>query len=62
MAVTVRDVAHDDVVALLPLWEDIQRDHPGLSVDALLGRIELSLSDIGFKLFAAWDGDTALHA
>ena len=60
MAVTVRDVAHDDVVALLPLWEDIQRDHPGLSVDALLGRIELSLSDIGFKLFAAWDGDTAL--
>lgn len=60
MAVSVREVVLDDVVGLMPLWEDIQRDHASLTVDALIGRIELSLSDTGFKLYGAWDGDVAL--
>jgi GNAT superfamily N-acetyltransferase len=57
VATTVREAAIDDVVALLPIWDQL----PGTpSVEALLGRIELSLSDNGFKLFVAWEGDAAV--
>jgi GNAT superfamily N-acetyltransferase len=58
MVFSVREAALDDVVTLMPLWDEIQGDVPGLTVAALIGRIELSLSDVGFKLLVAWDGDT----
>lgn len=57
MAITVREAANDDVVALLPMWDELAGAR---SVDSLIGRIELSLSDNGFKLFVAWDGDAAV--
>lgn len=60
MAVSVREAALDDVVALMPLWEDIRQGAPDLAVDALIARIELSMSDVGFKMFIAWDADAAL--
>lgn len=57
MATLVREAALDDVVSLLPIWDEL----PGApTVEALLGRIELSLSDTGFKMFVAWDGQTAV--
>ncbi len=60
MAIVVRDVAQDDLVALMPVWEEIQAENFGLSVDALISRIELSLSQNGFRLVVAWDGSEAV--
>ena len=60
MAIVVRDVAQDDLVALMPIWEEIQADNFGLTVDALIARIELSLSQNGFRLVVAWDGSEAV--
>lgn len=60
MAIVVRDVAQDDLVALMPIWEEIQAENYGLNVDALIARIELSLSQNGFRLVVAWDGKEAV--
>ncbi len=60
MAIVVRDAAQDDLVALMPLWEEIQSDNYGLTVDALIARIELSLTQTGFRLVVAWDGKEAV--
>ena len=60
MAIVVRDVAQDDLVALMPIWEEIQTENYGLTVDALMARIELSLSQNGFRLVVAWDGAEAV--
>lgn len=57
MAATVREVALDDLVALMPIWGEIPGQPP---VESLIGRIELSLADHGFKLFVAWEGDAAV--
>ena len=59
MAITVRDIAVDDLPALMPLWEEIQADNAGLDVSALISRIELAESE-NFRLLVAWDGDDAV--
>ena len=59
MAITVRDVTTDDVVALMPLWEEIQELNPGLDVSVLLARIEAVDVD-SMRLLTAWDGDQAV--
>lgn len=57
MAVAVREVAMDDIVALMPLWDEVE-GRP--SVEVLIGRIELSLADHGFKILIAWEGQSAV--
>ena len=59
MAVTVRDIAVDDLPALMPLWEEIQADNAGLDVSVLLARIEMAQSEIS-RLLTAWDGEEAV--
>ena len=60
VAIQVRDVVLDDLVSLMPIWEEIQAETPGLAVDALLGRIELSLSQNGFRMVVALDATTVV--
>ena len=59
MAITVRDVTADDLVALMPLWEEIEAENAGLDVSVLLSRIEMVESE-NFRLLTAWDGDQAV--
>ncbi len=60
VALQVRDVVLDDLVALMPMWEEIQAESLGLTVDALISRIELSLAQNGFRMVIAWDNDSAV--
>ena len=60
MPISVREVAMDDLVALMPIWDEIVAETTTLAVSDLIARIELSLSDIGFKLYTAWDGTAAV--
>ena len=59
MAIIVRDVTADDVVALMPLWEEIQANNQGLDVSVLLARIEAVDSET-FRLLTAWEGEQAV--
>jgi hypothetical protein len=60
MAITVRDIAVDDLPALMPLWEEIQVENTGLDVSVLLGRIEMAESQ-NIRLLAAFEGEQAVR-
>ena len=59
MAITVRDIAVDDLPALMSLWEEIQAENAGLDVSVLLGRIEMAESQ-NIRLLAAFEGEQAV--
>ena len=60
MAITVREVAIEEIEDLLPIWDEINLGAATLDKSALITRIEISQSSESLKLVAAWDGNRAV--
>lgn len=60
MAIQIREVANDDLVELMPIWDEIKGDNPTLDVELLISRIDLSTKSETFRMMVAWEGPRAV--
>ncbi len=60
MAIQIREVAADDLVALMPVWEEIKTENPALDVELLISRIDMSRKSETFRMIVAWEGPRAV--
>lgn len=55
MAISVREVTHDDLAELEPIWQEINAESDSNDMGPLVSRISMSQESETFKIVAAWD-------